>query len=142
MKTMKLGLWMALLVAITMGCGKVEQVLPAKDGKWLSNSVAYRSYVNSTLDSSWTVTNPTTYTFEKGGSGTTVDSSGVSQVFTWSVNPDGDNFSFCRNSTTGQDCQLMLVVVNEKNRQEYKATVVGTVNGEWTEYDLVLARAE
>jgi hypothetical protein len=143
MKTLKIYSILVLLAAFAVGCGSgVEHILPQKDGTWISASIAMRSYVNSTLDSSWTVVDGSSYTFEKGGAVTKIDSSGTSRTLTWSVNPDGDIVELCSNSASSHDCQLYLVVNSSKNSQQWKATIVGAVNGEWTEQDLSLTRVQ
>lgn len=143
MKNLKVIAFVGLLAALVTGCmGGVERILPSKEGTWKSNSIAIRSYVNSTLDSSWTVTDGSTYTFEKGGAVSVLDSSGTSRVMTWSVNPDGDIVELCNNSASSHICQLYLVVSSSKNAQQWKATIVGSANGEWVEQDLSLTRVE
>jgi hypothetical protein len=131
-----------LLAAFAVGCStEVVRILPKQDGTWTSASIAMRSYVNSTLDSSWTITDGSTYTFEKGGSGTRVDVTGGSHVFTWSGNPDGDIITLCDATVSTLDCQNYLVVSSSKDLQKWKATIVGSANGEWMEQDLELVRA-
>lgn len=140
MKKLSIGVIVAFLTVLVVGCGSdVVHVLPSKTGTWRSDNIAYTYYLNSVVDSTWSVVDNSTYTFEKGGAGTREDASGR-HSFTWSVNADGDVATICTNSVTAQQCQAYLVVSSSKNAQTWKATIVGAVNGEWTEYVLSLTR--
>lgn len=139
MKHLKITILLSLLLVLVVSCGKVKNVLVSQDGKWLSSAVTTRSYVNSTLDSTWTTQNPTTYTFDKAGTVVVTPTTGSSQTLTWTVNQNQDIISLCVSSPT-YSCTEYLIVSSSKSEQQWKATIVGAVNGEWTEQDLTLTR--
>ena len=143
MKKFNLFLTLGLLVALAAGCGTaVKSILPRQDGTWKTGTFTFRNYVNSSVDSTWTINPGDTYTFDKSGSGTRADSSGTSHVVVWSVNPEGDIVSLCYNTPSSQNCQLYYVVSSGSKEQKWKATINGAVNGTWQEQDWTLNRVE
>jgi hypothetical protein len=139
MKTLKATFFIALLALIVVGCGGVEKILPRQDGVWKTTLSEHRSYVNSTLDSTWTDTQIFTYTFDKSGAGTFVDAAG-SHIVTWSSNPKGDIVTICQNTITSQNCEQFLVLSSAKDSQNWRSQTAGAVNGSYTEHEIKLAR--
>lgn len=141
----KLNIFACLLVVtvLLVGCStEVKRILPKQDGMWLSTSILVNSYVNSTLDSSYTITDGSTYTFDKNGTGTRVDAGGASRNLTWGMNPSGEIIIICYPTVSSTGCADYLVISSTKNRQEWRVTTVGAVNGEWIEEFHVLTRIE
>lgn len=143
MKNINIIAALILLAVIAVGCSKELKVLLTKaDGKWSSASILTKSYVNSTLDSSYTLVDGSTYTFDKSGSGTRVDAGGTSRNLTWVVNPNGDIVNICYPTVSVVPCADYFVLSSTKERQEWRVTTVGAQNGEWIEQDFVLTRLE
>jgi hypothetical protein len=139
MKTLKACCLLLLLAMVVVGCGKVENILPSKEGTWTSTSSVYRYYVNSALDSTFTDTDTYTFNFQKGGALTLTDVSGP-HTLTWSVNPGGDIVTLCSNTIGSQDCEQYVVKSSSKDSQSWSSKTAGSANGEWVEHDLALAR--
>ncbi|MEY3442736.1 MAG: hypothetical protein RLZZ519_1017 [Bacteroidota bacterium] len=143
MKNLKVFAFMILVAVVTVGCSTgLKKILPKQDGTWLSATIAFKSYVNSTLDSSYTIVDGSVYFFDKSGSGARVDNLGTERSLTWVVNPNGDIVNICYPTVSSVPCADYLVVSSSKNRQEWRVTTVGSANGEWTEQDFVLTRIE
>jgi hypothetical protein len=143
MKKLNLIAGLILLATVTVGCSKeLKVLLPKAEGKWTSASILTKMYVNSTLDSSFTLTDGSTYTFEKTGAGTRVDGSGTSRNLTWVVNPKGDIVNICYPTVSTVPCADYFVLSSTKDRQEWRVTTAGGVNGEWMEQDYLLTRAQ
>ena len=105
----------ALLAAVVVGCGKVEKILPKKDGLWTTTSVHALTYLNDTLISDTTLTDSLGETyFAKDGTGYTADNGGANQSpITWSVNDDNNVLTITDSSGTVINADILEV---EKNK--------------------------
>ncbi len=137
MKTLKASFWILLLALVVAGCGGVEKIMPRQDGTW-DVTTTYRTFVASTLDSSWT--DPViTFTFDKAGTFTYKDSNGT-HTDTWTVNPDGNIVILCEATVGSLLCVDYLVEESAKDSQKWLGKIVGAVNGSYTEIELNLKR--
>ncbi|MBK9451296.1 MAG: hypothetical protein IPN95_18185 [Bacteroidetes bacterium] len=81
-----------MLAVVAVSCGKVEKILPKKDGMWVGTSQTVVTYVDDSLVSTETDTDSLgKMFFDKEGTGYSVDFQDSNRTdFTWSVNDDND----------------------------------------------------
>jgi hypothetical protein len=106
---------LAIMAIVAVGCGKVEKILPKKDGLWVGTSAHVVSYLNDTLFSDTTLTDSLgEIFFDKDGTGYTADNGGANQSpFTWSVNDDNDQLTIVDSSGTATTSDILEVEKNE-----------------------------
>lgn len=143
MKSPKVIAAILILGAFVAACGKVEKILPKKDGTWKIAQIDYREYSTAGLDSSYTdLTSSESYEFDKDGTGTVTDGSDI-VAFTWSVSNDGDEISICYDILGGIFfCVKNEVLESEKNRQVWTNTDKEDGDSTWTESDVTLERVD
>lgn len=92
MKSVKSFAIVALVAIVAVACGKVEKILPKKDGLWQATSQTVASYTNDSLTSTVTQTDSLGQSyFDKEGTGYSTDFQGNNKTtFTWAVNDDND----------------------------------------------------
>jgi hypothetical protein len=129
MKKLRLFSFSLLLLACSMllsNCSKdkkLERTLHKKEGVWNISSVTWQKVIVTSSGqtvSLGTTANAGTFTFDKDGTGSysfTVDGSGYSRNFTWSVTDE--NIKIVRVSTdidfsTGNVDQLTIAIVGEQ----------------------------
>jgi|GEM_PF-2155024 hypothetical protein len=95
MKAFKSLFLVAVLGIVAVGCGKVENILPKKDGLWVGVSSTTESYVNDSLVSTEVQTDSLGQLFfAKDGTGYSTDTDGSNRTdFTWSVNEENDQIT-------------------------------------------------
>lgn len=134
---------LALVCIIAVSCGKVEKILPKKDGTWKSTSTTYRDFVNNTLDSTYTDTEASTMVFEKDGTGysytTNVDST---DAFTWTVNDDNDIVTICQDFLGASFCVAFDVIESSKDSQTWMTTFQSGTAGTYTESEATFTRVK
>ena len=116
----------AVLAIVAVGCGKVEKILPKKDGLWVGVSAHVVSYLNDTLFSDTTLTDSLgEMYFAKDGTGYSAETGGANKVdFTWSVNDDNDVLTITDTSGTASMSDILEVDKNEMTL--FSSTTVGT----------------
>jgi hypothetical protein len=137
MKTIQSFIVVALIAIVAVGCGKVEKILPKKDGTWKVTKQEQREYQNDVLQSTDTEITTTEMTFQKDGSGTYVEG-GSSFTFNWSVNDDNDKLDFCQDFGGASICVTYDIVESSANAQTWYLEIVD--GSDRTEFDLELER--
>lgn len=91
-----------LLAVVVVSCGKVEKILPKKDGLWVGTSQTTVTYVDDSLVSTETDTDSLGFMFfDKEGTGYSEDYANANrQEFTWAVNDDNDVITITVDSTS------------------------------------------
>ena len=107
--SMKFFAAIALLAVVAVSCGKVEKILPKKDGLWQIKSEQITVFVNNVQDTSYTeVDSLGQIMFEKDGGGYSADFSGNNKVtFTWEVNSDNDKITITDTSGVPQTMDIL-----------------------------------
>ena len=139
MKTIHSFLAVALIAIVAVGCGKVEKILPKKDGTWTTTKQVEREYENDVLQSTDDTISVSEFTFQDDGSGTYVEG-GASYAFTWSVNDDNDEISVCESFSGVSFCFTYDIVESSKDAQKWYGEIVD--DNFRTELELELARKD
>ena len=101
MKSFKFLAIVAIMAIVAVGCGKVEKILPKKDGRWAGKSADVKVYFDDVLTFSEVTTDSLGESiFEKDGTGTMIDAEGGESAFTWSVNDENDVITITDTSNT------------------------------------------
>jgi hypothetical protein len=122
MNTVKSFLLIALIAIVAVGCGKVEKILPKKDGVWKVVKQEQRIYENNVLVETLTDISVTSFTFKDDDSGTYVDD-GTTYPFTWSVNDDNDEISLCETDSGVSICLAYTILESDNKTQEWFLTI-------------------
>jgi hypothetical protein len=131
MKTIQSFFLIALIAIVAVGCGKVEKILPKKDGVWKVTKQEYRSYENDVLQLTETDITVTSYTFKDDGSGTYLEG-GVNTAFTWSINSDNDKITLCQDFLGVSICFTYDILESSGKAQEWFLSIVdGTSRDEY-----------
>ena len=137
MKTIQSFLIVALIAVVAVGCGKVEKVLPKKDGTWKTTKQEQRDYENDVLQSTTTAITTTKFTFQDDGTGSYVDD-GTTSAFTWSVNDDNDKITVCEEFGGISFCFTYDVIESKGSSQVWYGEIVDGTSR--TELDLEMER--
>jgi hypothetical protein len=137
MKAIQSFLIVALIAVVAVGCGKVEKILPKKDGKWKTTKQEQRYYENDVLQSTTTDITTTSFTFQKDGTGSLVDN-GSTDAFTWSVNSDNDEITLCQDFGGVSICFTYDIVESKSTTQVWFGEIVD--GSDRTEMDIELER--
>jgi hypothetical protein len=133
-----------MVVIASVGCNKVEKILPKKDGEWKATEIIYRDYTNGSLDTTYFETDLSEiYTFEKDGTGSITDGTDTADL-TWEVNDEGDEIRLCV-AFSGSSvffCFDNTILESEKDRQVWLGTDKETGDTTWTENEVTLERVE
>lgn len=152
MKALKLILPMLLLAALMVGCGKVEKVLPKKDGKWQVTSQETRYYTHDNLDSMEVLTSGLpVYTFNSDGTGSVTEGSNTT-AFVWSVEDDSDDDDFiddsdddiniCQEFGGAQVCLEWDVRESSNKTQKWSAEIEDPSDDTKIEIDMNMERVD
>jgi hypothetical protein len=143
MKSVKSFAIVALVAIVAVACGKVEKILPKKDGLWVGTSQTVASYVNDSLTSTVTETDSLGQAFfEKDGTGYSADFQGNNKVdFTWSVNDDNDKITL---TDTSGFAVIYDILESSNKAQKWFGTISITVGSDVykTEITSEMERAE
>jgi hypothetical protein len=105
----------ALVALIAVGCGKVEKILPRKDGLWKVTSETVTEFVNGVQDTTYTDTDSLSIVmFADDGTGYSTDFDGKNKLpFEWSVNSDNDQITITDSTTI----PLVFDVLESSNKE-------------------------
>ncbi len=137
MKTIHSFIVVALIAIVAVGCGKVEKILPKKDGTWKVTKQEQRDYQNDVLQSTDTEITITEMVFKKDGSGTYVDG-GTTYAITWSVNDDNDEFTMCEDFAGASVCFTYDIIESKSDSQVWFLEL--SDGNDRTEVDIELER--
>ena len=134
-----------MLAVVVVSCGKVEKILPKKDGMWVGTSSTTLSYVNDSLTSTVTQNDSLgKMFFDKEGTGYSVDFQDSNRWdFTWAVNDDNDVITIT--GTDSGSVAMAIDILESSNKEQkwfssFSIEVLGTTYK--TETTSTMERAE
>jgi len=133
-----------MLAVVAVSCGKVEKILPKKDGKWKTTSTSTAIYMNSVLDTTVvTLSNDSSDVMEflKDGVGNVI-STDTTTSFTWSVNDNNDEITICQTFLSVQLCVTSTILESSKNEMTWFYTDKVTGDTNWSESTSINTRVE
>lgn len=125
--SIKAFLAIAVMGIVAVSCGKVEKILPKKDGLWNQDSFRMVGYLNDSLLSDTTVTDSLgVIYFNEDGTGYTQDEGSTSQsAFTWSVNDDNDVLTITDSDSGSVPMPMDILESSSKAMTLFNSTTTG-----------------
>lgn len=145
MKSVKSIVLVALVALVAVACGKVEKILPKKDGMWVGVSSHVVSYQDDSLTSDITQTDSLgSMYFDKEGTGYSLNFGSATQYpFTWSVNDDNDKLTITSTDSGAVASVMDILESSNKEMTLFSSTTftVSSINFK-VEATSVIERAE
>lgn len=137
MKAFKTLMMVAVIGIVAVGCGKVEKILPKKDGLWVGVSSKIDSYVNDSLTGTETQTDSLgEMFFAKDGTGYSADYTGDQTPITWTVNDDNDQITIA--DSAGANGVTYDILESSSKAMTWFTSMTMDILGDIYKYDITV----